>query len=116
MRYIHIAADPENADDPAHADYVQGDPNLSSDSMDYVLVDGYYRDECARRAVELVKPGGLLIVDNANWFIPHPTRSPASASNVASAVWGQFLSRVADWRMIWTSNGVSDTALWFRTS
>src|SRR5574341_1510870 len=35
-------------------------------SIDFALVDGLYRDRCAQAALELLKPGGLLIIDNAN--------------------------------------------------
>ncbi len=100
-------------DDPGRSAYVLADPDIAPGSLDYVLVDGYYRDECAMRAIEVLKPGGMLIIDNANWYIPHPTVSPASVTS-AMGLWREFLSRVEDWRMIWTSNGVSDTAMWFK--
>jgi predicted O-methyltransferase YrrM len=100
-------------DDPGRKTYVLADSEIAPGSFDYVLVDGYCRDECAMRAVEVLKPGGILIIDNANWFIPHPTHSPASATS-ADGLWREFLSTVENWRMIWTSNGVSDTAVWFK--
>ena len=110
----HVPADARRSDDPYRADYVDGDPELQPESLDYALVDGIYRDACALRVTNLIKTGGLLIVDNANWFIPHSTRSPTSARTVASPGWSEFLFRVANWRLIWTTNGVTDTAMWFK--
>ncbi len=112
-RYVRTDRRLENC--PGRQLYVIGDANLAPESLDYALVDGYYRDECILRAVELLRPGGILILDNSNWYIAHPTRSPGSAFGPASGLWSTFLSRVANWRVIWTSNGVSDTAIWFKS-
>jgi hypothetical protein len=112
----YIPASQQLVDDPYRESYVEADPTISPASLDYVVVDGWYRDECAVRAVELLKPGGILILDNANWFLPHATRSPFSVATPASALWSDFSALVAHWRLIWTSNGVWDTALWFKTS
>ncbi|MEQ1749206.1 MAG: hypothetical protein ABL974_07265 [Prosthecobacter sp.] len=35
---------------------------------DVVIVDGSHRLECARVAVEVLVPGGLILLDNADWF------------------------------------------------
>jgi hypothetical protein len=112
LKYLPI--DEKLKDDPYRTEYIAGEPNLLPESLDYALVDGYYRDQCALRVVDLIKMGGLLILDNANWFIPHTTKSPMSASTVASPAWGEFLLRVTKWRLIWTTNGVFDTAIWLK--
>jgi predicted O-methyltransferase YrrM len=113
VRYRFVPTDLTLADDPERQAYVLADPEIAPQSLDYALVDGSYRDECVMRALEVLRPGGMLILDNANWYIPHPTVSPASASS-AEGLWREFMSRVANWRMIWTSNGVSDTAIWLK--
>jgi hypothetical protein len=113
--YKYIPANPEVPDDSHRAPYIEVANGISPESLDYVLIDGLYRDECALRAVDLLKPGAILILDNANWYIPHTTRSPFSVSAPANRLWSEFISHVATWRLIWTSNGVWDTALWFKT-
>jgi predicted O-methyltransferase YrrM len=112
--YRFIPANDLRDDDPHRAAYLAVAETLPRASLDYVLVDGLYRDECAVRAVDLVKPGGLLIVDNANWFIPNHSRSPLSAREFVSPAWARFGRRVASWRLIWTSSGVTDTAIWVK--
>jgi len=87
-------------------------------SIDFTLVDGRYRDLCANMMVDKIKVGGLIVIDNVNWFIPNDaTRSPDSQRSIdgcSSEAWKNFLDAVDGWRMIWTSNGVSDTAIWIR--
>jgi hypothetical protein len=87
------------------------------ESLDFVLVDGQLRSACALRALPKLRPGGLFIVDNINWYLPCPSRAPASIAvdgEPANAEWKQFLGYVANWRCLWSSNGVTDTACWIK--
>lgn len=114
--YKHVPANQEIADDPHKRAYIEADAGIRPNSLDYALVDGWYRGECALRAVDLLKPGGLLIVDNVQEFIPRATRSPWFAVTAQlGPAWAQFVSRVATWRPVWTNNGVWDTAIWIKT-
>lgn len=36
---------------------------------DLVIIDGSHRLDCARVAVEVVSPGGFILLDNADWFV-----------------------------------------------
>jgi hypothetical protein len=84
-------------------------------SLDFVLVDGQRRSQCVSIALEILKPGGLLILDNAEKYIPHPSRSPGSIAKQAVDVaddWRPIINCLRDWRPIWTSNGVWDTAIY----
>ncbi|MEZ5384394.1 MAG: hypothetical protein R3F13_02640 [Prosthecobacter sp.] len=36
---------------------------------DLVIIDGSHRLECARVAVEVLAPGGFILLDNADWFV-----------------------------------------------
>ena len=83
-------------------------------SVNFVLVDGPNRCACLVQGIRALKPGGLLVLDNANWYFPHETRSPSSRgaggtpqTPLAAALW----ERLRAWDLRWTSNGVSDTAL-----
>jgi hypothetical protein len=113
--YKYIPANPELLDDPYRVPYIEADNRIACESLDYALIDGFYRDECALRVVDLLRPGGLLILDNANRFIPHVTRSPFSVATIPTRFWSEFLLRIATSRLIWTSNGIWDTAVWFKT-
>ncbi len=86
--------------------------------FDLIIVDGFlYRDHCALTAIEYLRPGGLLLIDNINWYLPSGSVSPASRrqeDGPASPLWKDFSDTVKTWRQIWTSNGVTDTAIWVK--
>jgi predicted O-methyltransferase YrrM len=113
--YRWIPADESLSDDRYRTPYLSTADDLPADVLDYVLVDGVYRADCAVRAVRLVKPGGLLVVDNINWFIGNNSRSPLSVRGVQSPSWERFSGLVRTWRLIWTTSGVTDTGIWIRT-
>jgi hypothetical protein len=85
--------------------------------FDFILVDGICRDICAFEAVSALKPGGILIIDNVNRYLPSSSTSPHSRSHEQGpdgALWSKFLDRVSGWRCVWTSSGVTDTAIFFK--
>ena len=100
---------------PEHRDAVLAIVDeFGPDGLDYVFVDGLYRDDEALRATTVVRSGGLVIVDNVNTYLPGPGHSPWRVHAPATATWAKFAATVADWRHLWTSNGVWDTAIWIR--
>ena len=94
--------------------YVGAHPDLEPGTIDFAFVDGEYRDDCALRALDLLKSGGLLILDNAEIYLPSDTRSPWRVDAPATAGWERFAKETSDWRRVWTTNGVWDTAFWFK--
>jgi predicted O-methyltransferase YrrM len=92
--------------------------SFDDESIDFVLVDGLYRDYVARFMLPKLKRGGLLIIDNVNWYLPSRTRSPCSRGpedGCNGPVWTELAPELAQWRMIWTSSGVSDTAIFIKS-
>ena len=91
--------------------------NFDENSLDFVLVDGLYRDLCAIEALRLVRPGGLIIIDNVNWFLPSKSFSPNSRTfqeGPKGKHWRRFQSATYSWRKIWTTSGVTDTAIFIK--
>lgn len=100
------------------ASYIDIVNKFQAYSLDFALVDGSYRDDCAIGVVEKIKLGGVIIIDNVNWYLPSESYSPNSRTyeiGAASEKWQKFLDLVKDWRVIWTSNGVTDTAFFIKT-
>jgi len=114
VSYQYIpSVDLSNSDQHAEQ-YVESCATHQLSPFDYVLVDGLYRDLCALKAVHSLNVGGVLILDNAERYIPHSTRSPFRVREFPNSLWTEFSHIVSDWRLIWTSNGVWDTAIWFK--
>lgn len=84
---------------------------------DGALVDGLECDCCAVWALLHVRPGGIILVDRASRYLPHRSRSPRSIGlngQPVSGLWKQFANGVAGWRCAWWTNGVTDTAAFFK--
>lgn len=82
--------------------------------VDFALVDGIYRDRCAQLAMERLRVGGLLIIDNAEQFFTHPTHSPSALRRGGpdvSPLWREVRRKLSNWSCLWTTNGVFDTAI-----
>ncbi|CAN5803259.1 hypothetical protein BH11PLA1_BH11PLA1_13860 [soil metagenome] len=86
---------------------------------DIILVDGIHREKCVLWALDHIKPGGAIILDNANWFIPNPpvpTHSPPKFGTHPQSQrpeWATFVAATQGWRRYWTTNDISDTAAYF---
>jgi predicted O-methyltransferase YrrM len=101
-------------DDSAYVRQIDG---FSPNSIDFVLVDGIYRDFCVLGVLPLIRPGGILIIDNVNKYLPSDSRSPNSRSHQAGPngeTWVKAHQALHSWRTIWTSSGVWDTAIYIR--
>ncbi len=91
--------------------------NLTSGKFDFVLVDGVCRDLCAKEAIRLLRPGGMLVIDNVNRYLPSTSVSPGSRSHEMGPdgpIWLEVFSTIKPWRHYWTSSGVTDTAFYFK--
>jgi len=103
---------------PDSTGYTDAADDISPDSLDFVLVDGKWnRDTCALHALHLLRAGGLLIVDNVNRHLPSHSRAPGSRridQLPETPVWQRFLAECSDWNSVWTTDGVTDTAIWIK--
>jgi predicted O-methyltransferase YrrM len=86
---------------------------FAPDSLDFVLVDGRLRHCCVMAALDQVRTGGLLIVDDAQQYLPSDSRAPGAARGLRDE-WRPAAAHLARWRRIWASDGVSDTALFVK--
>jgi predicted O-methyltransferase YrrM len=91
--------------------------DFPDDSLDFALIDGHYRDYSAKFTLPKIKPGGMLIIDNVNWYLPCRSKAPNSrtaALGTKTSVWGEVAVQLAGWRTIWTTSGVWDTAIFIK--
>lgn|ERR1039458_6266660 len=105
----HLRPDPEK--------YVDELRRMPDSSVDFMLVDGIERDRCFQEGSRIVKSGGLLVLDNANWYTAHNTYSPASVpvgTILNEGQWPIITDAISSWLYFWTSNGVTDTAIFLK--
>lgn len=112
--YYHPVNDTTSA---KNCSYVKSIREVKSKSIDFVLIDGIYRDLCALEAINAICPGGLLVIDDAHLYLPCRSFSPFSRGlmqGAASGIWEEVYRIISQWRCIWTSSGVKDTAIFFK--
>ena len=86
-------------------------------SLDFVLVDGRLRDQCTEVALQLIKPGGMLIIDDAARYIQHQYCCPQSVvaqNGPPSQLWAKIATELEALgaKVIWTSDGVTATVFY----
>ena len=120
-RFSHVDYQCHPRDEPEatgdRSSYAQVALLMRDQSLDFALVDGVYRDNVALFLLPKIRSGGMLIIDNVNWYLPSLTTSPASLrlpAAPATVAWEQAAAELAGWRRIWTSNGVWDTAIFVK--
>jgi hypothetical protein len=87
--------------------------------FDYVLVDGRRRLKCFKQAISQVKPGGILILDNSDRYVPNNIMgSNTSVVNKLDTYkntdWEETIKLLQSWRRVHTSDGINDTSFWVK--
>jgi methyltransferase family protein len=108
--------DVEPQDRAETSPYVRVVDDFADGALDVCIVDGAHRGKCALAAVPKLSSGGLLMVDDIHWFLDHPTGAPHSrrGKGPADGDWRHFEALVAGWRALWSTDGVTDTAIWIK--
>jgi predicted O-methyltransferase YrrM len=99
------------------SEYARTALTFADGSLDFALIDGLYRGRTASLMLPKIKSGGLLIIDNVNWYLPSRSHAPNSrtpARGPDGPVWAEVAQDLTDWRSIWTSSGVWDTAMYLK--
>ncbi len=85
---------------------------VTAGPRDVVLIDGIHRDDCALAALDLVVPGGVVVIDNVERYLPSRSRAPEAIGDAYETdAWRAFADRTRTWIREWTSDGVTDCVL-----
>ena len=117
--YRYVACPHIEIDEPETADYALAADAIADGTADFVLVDGNIRATCMWVAVRKLKAGGLLILDNANRYIPNRclgehTTIHEPRDEPRTPGWSHILQELRTWRAILTSDGIWDTRFWVK--
>lgn len=103
----------------SHA-YAAAADMLDDNSVDFALVDGIaLRALCMEKAVNKLKPGGMLILDNAERYMPNKvlgeyTVAITPRDGYSECRWRSVADTLRSWRGILATNGVADTRMWIK--
>ena len=118
VELLYAALDAKGQEQPEYIRVAAESAKGGKASLDFVLVDGRLRDQCTEVALQLLKPGGMLIIDDAARYIQHQYCCPQSVeaqNGPPSLVWAKIVmeleARGAE--TVWTSDGVTATVFYF---
>jgi predicted O-methyltransferase YrrM len=117
--YRYVACEYQEIDEPARHPYADVAASMADGSLDFALVDGKIRSTCMFAVMRKIRPGGLLILDNANRYIPNGRDGRHSTVHVPrdeprTDAWARIIGALRDWRWINTTDGIWDTRFWIR--
>jgi predicted O-methyltransferase YrrM len=95
--------------------YVQADPALKVGILDFALIDGIVRPACVLRAIPLLKSGGLLIIDDANHYLPCDSLAPntrTAKDGPLNNEWVMVQKALQEWDTTWFGNGIKETVVY----
>jgi hypothetical protein len=96
------------------SEYVQVSADIQEDSLNFVLVDGVARPACVIRSIPLLKNGGLLIIDDANHYLPCTSWAPNTRTvkdGPLNEEWIQVQKELEGWKNVWFGNGIKETVV-----
>jgi predicted O-methyltransferase YrrM len=101
---------------PAESPYVRAVDEFADGELDVCFVDAEHRPTCMLEAMPKLKTGGVLILDDVQGYIDHPSRSTYSREGLGplNDEWRAVTEALADWRLIWTTDRYADCAIWVK--
>lgn len=103
---------------PLDETYEDAARTLPDKSLDFALVDGRRRLSCFRTIIPKIRPGGILILDNAERYVANPVMGSHSTvicrRDQDDPEWKPVLKELATWRAVLTTNRIWDTRIWVR--
>lgn len=95
--------------------YIRVLEELPDRSFDVLVNDGRLRDLVAEHGIAKLRSGGLMVLDNAERYLPNMFHVPESRLERApEGAWIKFAEETRQWRRVWTCNGVTATLLMFK--
>jgi len=115
---VELLFAPLETKDGVQSQYIRVATELPKASLDFILIDGRIRDQCTELALQLIKPAGCLIIDDAARYIQNPYCCPQSVmaqNGPPSPLWAKVTAELEKLgaEVIWTSDSVTATAFYF---
>jgi len=98
-----------NAKESLDAPYVRLIDSFADRSLDFSLVSGPLAFACCLASILKLKSSGLLILEKADRYLSHNGELTTSEARWIDVVW-----HLAPWRQVWTTNGLSETAIFIK--
>jgi hypothetical protein len=98
-------------------DYLAQIGRFADDSIDFVLVDGVNPALSLAASLRKLKHGGMLVLNGAHLILPSDSKTPDARSRADGPhedLDPAELIELMRWRLKWESDGVNDTAVFWK--
>ena len=98
-------------------DYFSQIERFADDSIDFVVVDGPNPAMALAASLAKLKHGGMLVVNGAHLLLPSDSKTPDARSRADGPhedLDPAELVELMRWRLKWESDGVNDTAVFWK--
>jgi hypothetical protein len=117
--YRHVPCGHGEQDEPQAHPYAGVAEEMPDESLDFAVVDGMIRETCMRVALPKIKPGGLLVLDNANRYFPNPSLGEYATVHQPcreppTQAWANLARELQPWRWVLTTDRLWDTRFWVK--
>jgi len=97
---------------PTECAYVQTVEQFEDESLDFCLIDGRMRLECALAVLPKIAHGGLLVLDDVQRYLKISEDSGRCEARMEP--WEPFARRISGWPCLWERSLLRDTAIWVK--
>lgn len=114
VKYVYKSSDEGVTGHSEYGDFIN---NFENESIDFIVVDGKYRDRIANDAIQKLSAGGILLLDDSERYLAYASKAPYSIGNKDRAMtdsWKKFSEAVSSWKKEVYTNGVTDTTLFIK--
>ena len=116
VEYIFQEVLDSQKNSPKNHPYVDILKQVKDNSIDFALIDGKIRLTCIENVIKKIKPGGIIILDNAECYFFSKTFNKILYKPLPPLYnkerWDKILSKLDKWDSKYTSNGVWSTTIW----
>jgi len=98
-------------------DYIQQIEGFADGTIDFILVDGVHSAPALAASMPKLKHGGMLVVNAAHLILPSDSTTPSARSRTDGQDEALDPAELVDlmrWRLKWESDGVNDTAVFWK--
>lgn len=99
------------ANDEGYWKYLESVPD---GSLSFCIVDGLYRDIVAQKAFSKLKPGGFMLIDDAQRYIPSVNSFSPGRNIGINENWLSFKEKIEANIKLYFSDGVTDQLIIFK--
>lgn len=87
---------------------------LESNSIDFCLIDGLDRDLIANNIISKIKPGGFILIDDIERYLPSQKTFSPSKNCCRTPLWDKFDKKTKNWERKYFSDGITDQLFIFK--